>query len=240
MNNRPRLIFVSAILTFLCLAQTASAQEYLVKKGDALSAVAQNAGVSALHIAEQNNIEPRNLHIGQKLLISRPNNIVRQQPGTDSARPADKSITRPGHEKYFRHQLPGIWNGAEERRLMAKVAISFLGAPYKLGGSTLQGIDCSAFVRMIYSIFDIHLPRNARAQSEEGIIIDRNELLEGDLVFFHTRRPFGHVGIYIGNNQFIHASPTGKAIRIDSMNAPYFQKRFQRAVRVGSFGDDDI
>jgi Cell wall-associated hydrolases (invasion-associated proteins) len=112
------------------------------------------------------------------------------------------------------------------------VATGFLGAPYRLGGSSLKGIDCSAFVRKIYQIFDIDLPRNARAQSKIGISIDREELVEGDLVFFRTRRPLGHVGIYIGNNEFVHASSTNRVVRIDRMDTPYFQKRFQRAVRI--------
>jgi cell wall-associated NlpC family hydrolase len=80
------------------------------------------------------------------------------------------------------------------------VAIGFLGAPYRLGGSGLKGIDCSAFVRKTYQIFDIDLPRNAGTQSKVGMSIDHEELVEGDLVFFRTRRPLGHVGIYIGNN----------------------------------------
>ena len=69
-------------------------------------------------------------------------------------------------------------------------------------------------------------------QSSVGVRIDRTKLEEGDLVFFRTRKPIGHVGIYIGNNEFVHASYRGKSVRIDNLDQPYFQKRFQRAVRV--------
>lgn len=205
---------------------------YIVNRGETVSVITQKAGVSVRHITEQNDIEPRNLRVGQKPLISKPNNIKLSQPVEKFTLAADKWILLAKYEKYFQHQLLGMRKSPKDRRLIAKVATGFLGAPYKLGGSTLQGIDCSAFVRMIYSLFDIQLPRNALAQSRAGIIVERDEMIEGDLVFFHTYRPFGHVGIYIGNNQFVHASPGGKAIRIDSMDAPYFQNRFQRAVRV--------
>jgi cell wall-associated NlpC family hydrolase len=118
------------------------------------------------------------------------------------------------------------------------VATGFLGAPYRFGGSSLKGIDCSSFVQKIYGIFDVSLPRNARQQSKVGVSIDREKLAQGDLVFFHTRRPLGHVGIYIGNNEFVHASSKSKGVRIDSLDTPYYQKRFQRAVRIKGLDSD--
>jgi cell wall-associated NlpC family hydrolase len=116
--------------------------------------------------------------------------------------------------------------------LLVKVATGFLGAPYKLGGATVQGIDCSAYVRKMYQFFDITLPRTAREQSRVGMAVGKDELEEGDLVFFRTRRPVGHVGIYVGNNEFVHASSGERFVRIDSLDKPYFQKRFVRAVRI--------
>lgn len=214
---------------------------YTVKKGDTLSAIARMAGVSVKHIVENNDVHPKHLRIGQKLFISKPNNLTLNNSISNSNDfPAwETGLARAHHGQYQQQELLGTWNNPEERHLLVKVATSFLGAPYKLGGSTMRGIDCSAFVRMIYSIFDIHLPRNALAQSNVGTIIDRDELTEGDLVFFHTRRPFGHVGIYIGNNQFVHASYTCKVIRIDRLDTPYFQKRFQRAVRIKGLAGND-
>jgi cell wall-associated NlpC family hydrolase len=117
-------------------------------------------------------------------------------------------------------------------QLFVKVATGFIGAPYRFGGSSLKGIDCSSFVQKIYRIFDVTLPRKASEQSKVGISITRENLTEGDLIFFHTKRSLGHVGIYIGNNEFVHASSRSKVVRIDSLDTPYYQKRFQRAVRV--------
>jgi cell wall-associated NlpC family hydrolase len=62
--------------------------------------------------------------------------------------------------------------------------------------------------------------------------VARHELAEGDLLFFNTRKTFGHVGIYIGNNEFVHASSRKKGVRVDSLNTPYYNRRFIRAVRL--------
>ena len=115
--------------------------------------------------------------------------------------------------------------------------MGFLGAPYRLGGSSVTGIDCSAFVKKIYQFFNINLPRTAFEQSHVGLRVARGELIEGDLLFFKTRRKLGHVGIYIGNNEFVHASSRKRGVRIDNLNTPYFDRRFVRAVRLkGSDG----
>ena len=117
------------------------------------------------------------------------------------------------------------------------MATGFTGTPYEFGGSSLggDGIDCSSFVQQIYRKFDVRLPRSAHEQAKVGIRISRKALKEGDLVFFKTYRSFGHVGIYIGKNKFVHAATEGGIVRIDSIKAPYYQKRFQRAVRVKGF-----
>lgn len=129
--------------------------------------------------------------------------------------------------------LLGKWNSLPERQLLVKVTKGFIGAPYRLGGSSVSGIDCSGFVKKIYQIFDIILPRTASEQSRIGKDVSRGELEAGDLVFFHTRRSIGHVGIYIGNNEFVHAS-SGRArkVKIDSLYEPYYNKRYVKAVRL--------
>jgi cell wall-associated NlpC family hydrolase len=91
---------------------------------------------------------------------------------------------------------------------------TFLGVPYKLGGSTLRGIDCSAFVKKIYEIFSIQLPRTTREQFSIGKMVEKEQLKEGDLVFFRRRGNSAHVGIYIGDNQFVHASSYNREVKI--------------------------
>lgn len=221
---------------------------YTVKNGDTLSTIARKTGVSVKQIMALNTIRPKSLRIGRKLVLAKSTQLSENEPiDEDDEDVADDEnggekgdLAQWEKDRQKQEELLGKWSSSDERQLFVKVATGFLGAPYRLGGSSLKGIDCSAFVRKIYQIFDIDLPRNARAQSKIGISIDREELVEGDLVFFHTRRPLGHVGIYIGNNEFVHASSTRKVVRIDSMDTPYFQKRFQRAVRIKGLDNEGV
>jgi cell wall-associated NlpC family hydrolase len=113
------------------------------------------------------------------------------------------------------------------------VVKTFLGVPYRLGGSTLKGLDCSAFVKRVFEIFNVQLPRTAREQLHIGKKIGRGELEEGDVIFFKTRRANNtHVGIYIGNNEFVHASYRSKEVRVDNLDTPYFNQRFINGVRI--------
>jgi len=106
------------------------------------------------------------------------------------------------------------------------------GTRYKMGGTTKSGIDCSAFVQAIYlSAFAVNLPRTARDQFRSARIISATELKEGDLVFFNTRGGISHVGIYLQNNKFVHASSTN-GVKISDMFEPYYLKRYMGAGRI--------
>lgn len=212
------------------------ASYYTVKSGDTLGTIARKTRVPVKRIMALNNVRPSSLRIGRKLVLSKPGNSAQKKSVTDDEEEEDITenidLSELEKEKKENEELLGKWNGPDERKLFVKVATGFLGAPYRFGGSTLRGIDCSAYVRKMYEFFDVTLPRTAREQSTVGVTIEKEELEEGDLVFFRTRRPIGHVGIYIGNNEFVHASRRSKVVRIDSLDIPYFQKRFRRAVRV--------
>lgn len=114
-------------------------------------------------------------------------------------------------------------------------AMGFLGVPYKRGGSSAEtGFDCSGFVRAMYEqTVGLLLPRRADQQAAATQIIDKKELQPGDLVFFNTmRRNFSHVGIYVGDNKFIHAPRSGAQIRVEDMGGTYWARRFNGARRV--------
>ncbi|MFO7447604.1 MAG: C40 family peptidase [Ignavibacteriaceae bacterium] len=113
--------------------------------------------------------------------------------------------------------------------------IKYLNTPYKYGGNSKNGIDCSAFTQTIFNnTLDIPLLRTARDQYTMGIVISGREDLEfGDLVFFNTRRRVrpGHVGIYIGDNLFAHAS-TKHGVIVSSLDHDYYSKRFMGGRRI--------
>ena len=121
-------------------------------------------------------------------------------------------------------------------------SMGFLGMPYRFGGNGEQdgGVDCSGLVRTVYQrTLGKILPRRAADQAAATKTIAREELQPGDLVFFNTmQRAFSHVGIYIGNNQFIHAPRSGGVVRIENMDVSYWQSRFNGARRVDTTQND--
>ena len=114
-------------------------------------------------------------------------------------------------------------------------ASDFIGTRYKMGGNTVsQGLDCSGLVRLVFKdALNINLPRTAAEISRAGEKIDQSELQPGDLVFYNTlKRGFSHVGIYLGDNKFIHSPSAGGQVRIESMELSYWKKRFSGARRI--------
>jgi len=115
-------------------------------------------------------------------------------------------------------------------------AMNFLGVPYRRGGqSREQGFDCSGFTRHVFeNSVGLILPRRAieQANSPDLVPVSRAELKPGDLVFFNTlRHTFSHVGIYIGDNKFIHSPRAGGEVRVEDIRLDYWQARFDGARR---------
>jgi cell wall-associated NlpC family hydrolase len=114
-------------------------------------------------------------------------------------------------------------------------ALSFIGVRYKWGGASPDtGFDCSGLIRYVYSqVTGKSLPGNAKEISQVGESIERSELQPGDLVFFNTlRRPFSHVGIYLGESRFVHAPSRGGKVEIVDMSERYWKTRYNGARRL--------
>ena len=114
--------------------------------------------------------------------------------------------------------------------------ISFLedwyGTPYQFGGDTKKGIDCSAFTcRLMDSVYKITLPRTAKNQYNSSTKVRKQDLKQGDLVFFNTTGGISHVGVYLGNNKFVHASASS-GVMISDLDEAYFKRRYIGAARV--------
>lgn len=135
--------------------------------------------------------------------------------------------------------LPVIQDGDKTSDL-AFFALSLAGIHYKYGGSTPDsGLDCSGLVRYVFKeVLGEELPRSAEEISNVGNAIDLRELQPGDLVFFNTlKRSFSHVGIYLGENKFIHSPATGGKVRVENMTLQYWKKRFNGARRIGNWAN---
>ena len=120
---------------------------------------------------------------------------------------------------------------------LAMTAMTLIGAHYKYGGNSPEtGIDCSGLVRYVFKeAWGTTLPRTSLELSRMGQSVGRDELQPGDLVFYNTmRRDYSHVGIYLGDNKFIHAPSSGKTVRIDNMELSYWKTRFNGARRISN------
>lgn len=120
---------------------------------------------------------------------------------------------------------------ADQTNLQSEVT-QLVGTPYKWGGTTVNGFDCSGFILFIFDKYNLDLPRTSASQAQAGVHVDRDDLRMGDLVFFNTSgRGISHAGIYIGNDEFAHAS-TSRGVRISKLSESYYKDRYVTARRV--------
>jgi peptidoglycan endopeptidase LytE len=191
---------------------------YRVKRGDTLEKLAEKFNIDKDEISDLNKATKRRLAPGAVVFIPKTQEDPEEAPVV-----LDETPLKP-------------WKNEEERGILVKVAKSFAGAPYKYGGESVRGLDCSAFVKKMYGIFEVDLPRCAREQYYAGPKVDRDNLTTGDLVFFRTKRCASyptHVGIYIGDGTFIHASSLPhRGVKVDHLSDSYFTRTYVGAVRV--------
>lgn len=117
--------------------------------------------------------------------------------------------------------------------IAARTAERFVGIPYRWGGdNVIEGMDCSGFVRAVYNLCGLSIPRTSRDQFKAGDLVAKNNMKDGDLVFFGpSADKISHVGIYIGDGKFVHAPRRGEDIRVTAVDESYFEKRFVGARR---------
>ena len=134
--------------------------------------------------------------------------------------------------KDYLSQIMGVALSATSNMKLFHFVYDWIGTPYRFGGSSRRGIDCSAFTKQLYSeVFNIDIERSSRDIFSMVSPVKKDELKEGDLVFFkiHSRR-ISHVGIYLGNNRFAHASLKGVAI--SSLDDAYYKRYYYRGGRM--------
>lgn len=122
---------------------------------------------------------------------------------------------------------------SRKAQILLGMARQFMGVPYVWAGRSPGGFDCSGFVFYVFDQMGYGLPRMADGQFEVGIPVSRRELQPGDLVFFSTYEPGpSHVGIYLGNDQFIHASSGAGYVTVTSLSSSYYRERYIGARRI--------
>jgi peptidoglycan endopeptidase LytE len=202
------------------LVEQAGPGTYIVKKGDTIKKIAKKFDMDADQLLELNEMESPEIKPGRKLYIEGAVDTARAEALRDKVEKIEEDLKETASSEEFKKE--------DEKEKLITFAKKLLDIPYKFGGNSILGIDCSAYVKKVYGLLGIDLPRTAREQFREGgDAVDKDHLSIGDLVFFRTYASFpSHVGIYLGNNLFIHASSKGRKVTIDSLETPYYLKRF--------------
>lgn len=152
--------------------------------------------------------------------------IVPNQP-VDKAPDEQESLA-----KDYLSQIMGVALSATSNMKLFSFVYDWIGTPYRFGGGSKKGIDCSGFTKQLYSqVFNLDIKRNSRDIFSMVSPVSKDELKEGDLVFFKIHsRSISHVGIYLGNNRFAHASSRGVAV--NSLDDNYYSRYFYRGGRM--------
>ena len=144
---------------------------------------------------------------------------------------AERSLAETARDK-VKDAAATAWHSAQD---LSAFALGLIGVDYRYGGTSPEtGLDCSGLVRYVFQqVTGVTLPRTAREMSRVGDTVAQSELKPGDLVFFNTRRfAFSHVGIYLGDNRFIHAPARGREVEVATFDKSFWQQRFNGARRL--------
>lgn len=157
----------------------------------------------------------------ESFFIASPEAVFSRAPQGDTAVPVAK--TPPPKKR----------SSGDMGQIAARTAERFVGIPYRWGGDTVvEGLDCSGFVRAVYNLCGVNIPRTSAEQFRTGDRVALDNLVDGDLVFFGSSSDkINHVGIYVGNGKFVHAPKRGDDIKISSLDEKYFAGRFIGAKR---------
>jgi cell wall-associated NlpC family hydrolase len=235
---------------------------YVVKKGDSLYGIAGSYGTTVKALKANNHLTTNRLQIGQKLSIPAAPGANKSGVSSDLSKAkttADNELRRPdlntnqftqdsaaGQAPLETETITAAEQGSlvEDRETdlssqplryrLASAGLEWLGVRYRRSGTSEEkGFDCSGLVKRLFEKFRIGLPRSSREQYKEGMKVEKDSLEVGDLVFFSSKGKVpNHVGIYIGDNMFIHAALRAKQVMISNLTSPWYKKRFLGARRL--------
>lgn len=251
---RPLVTTVFALCVAGASAGIADAKTHVVASGETLAIVAQQEHVSAGDIARYNQLEAGaadHLVLGQVLALDEATALTLPPPGAMPAAAAAqlRAIETAGnptaeadlamwgaapadaHASPVRRFANRIMNRASSIAIsLTRSAMRFIGVPYVFGGTSTYGFDCSGYVQHVFAMLGVRLPRTADAQYYAGHST-RGQIVAGDLVFFQTYLPGpSHVGIYLGNGKFVHAS-SSHGVTVSRLSDSYWAARYLGAKR---------
>jgi peptidoglycan endopeptidase LytE len=223
--------------------------KYIVENGDSVEKMSERFDVPIDSIKKANHITDNTVNAGEILIIPdskyEKESVIQLGTMTGATRHQDLNIPDALNSKsldekvdYYEQQRHADNNFNLITNRIINTALMFLGVPYKFGGnSPSTGLDCSAYVKKVFGILNIELPRTARDIYHVGRSVKKSQLATGDLVFFRTYARYpSHVGIYLGDNKFIHASSRSKMVTIDDLDFNYYKKRYIGAKRIEPSG----
>ncbi|MHB0938265.1 MAG: NlpC/P60 family protein [Armatimonadota bacterium] len=250
--ERFRVVCGLVALTFITTTALADAT-YTVKSGDTVSKLAIRFNIPVEDLISRNNLKnPDLIYVGQQLKL--PDNAAPATPAAQADKkpaeeakaeaPAPAAAEKPAPPKAAEDRpLTGRELMAERARILeaqrvkrgeqiATVARSYYGSPYRRGGTSSRGMDCSGLVVRALATQGIRAPHNGAMLFKMGTPVKYKDLQPGDVLFFTTRGlPIGHVGIWVGNNKFIHAANSRRGVIVSEV-AGYYAKRLVGARRL--------
>ncbi len=232
-----------------------------VKNAERFTAKLQEKGIEAFYFRKDNGVyavrfgdfpsKDKARAVARRLVADRmissyyiapPNDVVFSRPkGPGWQKPQPDEIRKPNMpiqpvvpmEPTGKHSSKPSKDNTDMGAIAARTAERFVGIPYRWGGNNVvDGMDCSGFVRAVYNLCGLSIPRTSHEQFKAGDTVSKDILQDGDLVFFGSSADkISHVGIYVGGGKFVHAPRQGEDIRITALNDSYFEKRFVGAKR---------
>jgi len=244
--------FIVLFVIFILTSNLFAATLYSVREGDTLALIASKYSITidSILAANKDISSGKPLTKGKVLIIPESGETVNAQMVKDPT--VIKLESKQNNSVYQNVQkngdnvtitIHGSKNGMEINKRkslgsrgamvqgLIRTSMKYIGVPYVWGGTSPNGFDCSGFTMRMFQYMGINIPRTADIQYSQGSKIRRSDLLPGDLIFFETYTSgASHVGIYIGNNSFIHASSSG-GVTISSLLTSYYSSRYYGACR---------
>jgi cell wall-associated NlpC family hydrolase len=224
-----------------------SDRTYVIRQGDSLYKIARTYQTTVEALKAGNGLKSAKLKIGKTLKIPGAQNPAPQsesRKNTDAASAQSAQIEQAAIQYITQAKNTDQLSGEEDNPLrlqLIEAGFKMIGVRYRRsGGSEKTGFDCSGLVKNLFSRFNIDLPRSSRDQYKQGEKIDRDKLEIGDLVFFSSggSNPT-HVGIYVGNNKFLHAARKAQQVMVSDLNKIWYTMRYLGARRIADLWWDE-